>query len=98
MQFFKDMTIPDQLFQIIQQQTGLTREQITGKRRQERLVYARRIICLYMKDAGYTTPEIGDAINRDRTNVTHILKTNDDQYRYNNNFRRMFNEISTIYD
>ena len=92
------MTIPDRLFQIIEQQTGLTREQITSQDRHERLVYARRIICLYMKDAGYTTPEIAAAINRHRTYIIHIFKTNNDQYQYNPNFRRMFNQISTIYE
>ena len=92
------MTTADDLFKIIEQQTGLTREQITGKRRQERLVYARRIICLYLKDAGHTTIEIATVINRSRCTVLHILKTNDDQYRYNRNFRRILNAISNIYD
>ena len=92
------MTIPDRLFQIIEQQTGLTREQITSQSRQERLVYSRRIICLYMKDAGYTTPEIAAAINRDRTSVIHYNITSDAQYQYNPNFRRMFDTIAAIYE
>ena len=88
------MTMPDRLFQIIEQQTGLTREQITSEGRDEELVFARRIVCYFLNEDKMAQRVIAQILNRDRTTIRGMIREHESQYKYNAKFRSLFDTIT----
>ena len=80
----------EELFEAIEQQTGLTREQVTSKCRNEELVFARRIICYYLNMHNATQRTIASTLNIDRATVSYNLCHHESEYKYNPKYRAMF--------
>ena len=84
----------DKLFKAIERQTGITREQIMSKSRKEELVYARRIICYFLREEGASDKEIGCVLNRDRSTIQCYAQNHQQEYKYNAKFRAIFDSIN----
>lgn len=53
---------------------GLTMPQLKSANRSRRLVEARRRIARYLRQHGWSTPEIGRFIDRDHTTILYLLQ------------------------
>ena len=83
-------TIPPSILNPIIRITALSPDQIRSNCRKENYVYARRIIAELMREQAHPIKSIAQAINRHRTTVINILKTNPDQYTYNPKYRTLY--------
>ena len=84
----------ERLFEIIERQTGLTRDILTSRCRNEELVYARSAIVIHLIENGYTFSAAGKKINRSHPTVCYIRKQHEDNMKYNPKYRKVFNEIT----
>lgn len=84
----------DQIFKAIDRETGVTREQITGKSRLQQIVYARAIAAWFLRQSGLSYPQIGKVINRQHCTVIYHLRKHDDECTYNREYRKMFDKIN----
>jgi chromosomal replication initiation ATPase DnaA len=80
----------EDLLNEIEDETGITLDQIKSPSRKEELVFARRIITWYMVKEGYTDSQIAGFINRHRTTVIWMCNTHESEYVHNPKFRHMF--------
>jgi chromosomal replication initiation ATPase DnaA len=78
--------------------TGITLLQMQSPCREERLVFARKIIVYCAYKRGYDTRTIAQMVNRNRATIHNIISTHDDEYKYNPKYRRVFDEITGLYN
>lgn len=62
------------LYQDVEDRFGVTPDQLKGVQRSKKLVSARIYFIRAARQLGYSTPQIGKAINKDNTTVLYHLK------------------------
>jgi chromosomal replication initiation ATPase DnaA len=60
---------PFEIFEIVHQKTGVTRDQIRGVQKTDNLVIARCMFSIIARQEGYSHSAIGRHINRDHSTV-----------------------------
>jgi 5-methylcytosine-specific restriction endonuclease McrA len=66
-------TIND-IFDFVQQYSGATKNELTSQIKTRRLVFGRMIFAVILRKRGYSTPHIGELLNRDHTTVINLLQ------------------------
>lgn len=56
-------------------------------------LFPRMIVAYHLKTQGWTTTDIGFVLNRDHSTISYYLKKYDDEYRFNEDFRNLADEI-----
>ena len=59
---------------VIEDFTGIDREDILSRRHYRKFVQARQLLCYTLKEQGFKLVEIGRRINRDNSTVMHALQ------------------------
>jgi|GEM_PF-5234547 len=65
----------DEIFKEVQNYTGFTREELTGKRRYRTLAGARKYFAQLARKETYSYPQIARALKKDHTSIMHSLKS-----------------------
>lgn len=65
------------LARMVATESAVPIEIILGRRRTRTVVAARRKLCIALRDAGLSYPEIGRCIGRDHTSVIHLVRTSE---------------------
>ena len=87
------MKTADRLFQIIERETGLTREQITSDIRDEEFVFARRIACYFLNEDKMPHGVIARILRRDIASIRRMVREHESQYQFNAKFRALFDSV-----
>lgn len=82
-----------QTIQVINEVTGLAFHEYTGVSRKRDVVFARMLFAHQCRDRGMRPVEIAKFLNRDRTSVLYLLKTYENEVRYNASFREMAKSV-----
>lgn len=56
-------------------------------------LFPRMIVAYHLRKQGWIISDIGFILNRDRTTISYYLKKYDDEYRFNEDFRNLADEI-----
>lgn len=65
---------PDHVLAVVATVTGLDPQVVVGPSRMHLVVKARAVVCLVLRDAGLSYPEIGRCIGRDHTTAMNACK------------------------
>lgn len=56
-------------------------------------LFPRMIVAYHLRTQGWTVSDIGRVLNRDHSTISYYLKKYDDEYRLNEDFRNLADEI-----
>jgi chromosomal replication initiation ATPase DnaA len=76
----------DKLFEIVEKEFGVTKEELLSKNRYTDLVIYRRIISYYLRKNGYTFHKVADIMKKDHATIIFYIRTFDDELCYNDTF------------
>ena len=65
----------------------------TKKTNRRAYLYPRMIIAYHLRTMGWTIYNIAYMLNRDHSTIMYYLKKYDDEYRFNEDFRNLADEI-----
>lgn len=65
----------------------------TKKTNRREYLYPRMIVAYHLRMMGWRLYDIAFILNRDRTTISYYLKKYDDEYRFNEDFRNLADEI-----
>jgi chromosomal replication initiation ATPase DnaA len=87
----------EEILQIISNEVGISIERIFSISKETDFVFARHIYSKIQKISGRNLVQIAKELNKDHTTIIHSLKTFDDRYKVENEYReksnRIFNKI-----
>lgn len=72
---------------------NITKKQFSENSRKIETVYARIAVANVLHLKGYSVYEIAEIIGKTRPTVLHHLRTFEDRFRYDYDFRTMYNEF-----
>ncbi len=86
------------LFSVVEEVTGVTKEQILGKSRHAHIAIARNIAgYILYKEAGFTTTETAKTLNRSHCTVVHYGKSFNNNYNYYEEFREKYVLVTDLF-
>lgn len=88
----------DDIKQAIFSVTGVTFQQIVGRSRILKVVYARELFAHFARETGATLPAIGQAMSHNHTTVFYYLKRYGEDYKYTKDFIRIADAVSEAVD
>lgn len=65
----------------------------TNKSNKRSYLYPRMVVSYHLRMQGWTYDDIGYILNRDYSTIIYYIKKYDDEYRYNEEFRKLADEI-----
>lgn len=65
----------DEIIHDVLQGTAVTRKELLSKRRKYIIVQKRKEVAIIASQHGYTRKQVGEALNRDPSTITHYLKS-----------------------
>lgn len=83
----------DKLFEIVEKEFGITKEELLSSNRRRELVVCRRIISYYLYDNGFSFYQIADILKRDRTTMYFYIQTFDDELKFNKMFYKCHERV-----
>lgn len=83
----------DKLFEIIQKEFCVTKEDLLSKNRRRELVVCRMIISYYLYDNGFSFYQIAEFLKRDRTSMYFYIQTFDNELKYNKMFYKCHERV-----
>lgn len=83
----------DKLFEIVEKEFGITKEELLSSNRRRELVVCRRIISYYLYDNGFSFYQIEDILKRDRTMMYFYIQTFDDELKFNKMFYKCHERV-----
>lgn len=85
----------ERIYDIVEEELGITKEQILSKNREREVVNARRIIALVLlKNKVCTTTKVGELLNRDHSSISHYKKTTNHLLSIEDSLRESFEKIN----
>ncbi|MDR1097298.1 MAG: hypothetical protein LBL57_04115 [Tannerella sp.] len=88
----------DLLLESAEQVTGKSFTEIKSGKRAEELVFARKAIAFHLQKMGYENQLIANLLGLSRPSISGIKKTHEDEYRFNHKYRKIFDEITKLYN
>jgi chromosomal replication initiation ATPase DnaA len=85
----------EQVLKVIADETNVDLELILTKCRKRNIVYSRNIFQKILRIYGDNLKKIANTTNTDHTTVIHSIKTFDEQYELDENYRASVNRIFT---
>lgn len=64
-----------------------------NKSKQRIYLFPRMIVAYHLRTQGWTVSDIGFMLNRNHSTISYYLKKYDDEYRFNEDFRNLADEI-----
>lgn len=83
----------DKLFEIVEKEFGITKDDLLSKSRYEELVVCRRIISYYLYNNGFSFYQIAEFLKRDRTSIIFYIKKFDDELKFNKMFYKCHERV-----
>lgn len=83
----------DFIIAVITLKTGVTDDEIKGKGRKSRIVTPRQIFCKVAYMNGYSLKEIGRYINRDHTTILYSIKSYENYYQTEPEYKELADQI-----
>lgn len=83
----------DKLFEIVEKEFGITKEELLSSNRRRELVVCRRIISYYLYDNGFSFYQIADILKRDRTTMYFYIQNFDEELKYNKMFYKCHERV-----
>ena len=65
----------------------------TNKSNKRSYLYPRMVVAYHLRTQSLTYEDIGYMLNRDHSTIMYYIKKYDDEYRYNEEFRKLADEI-----
>jgi hypothetical protein len=87
------MTFEELLDRIYQVCGAIVGNNFRNKSNQRVYLFPRMIVAHHLRMQGWKISDIGFILNRDRTTISYYLKKYDDDYRFNEDFRNLADEI-----
>tara|TARA_B100001094_G_scaffold184017_2_gene178309 strand:+ start:5537 stop:5947 length:411 start_codon:yes stop_codon:yes gene_type:complete len=86
------------LFRVVEDVTGVTKEQILGKSRHGHIAIARSIVgYILYKEVGFTSTETGRILNRSHCTIVHYGKSFHNNYHYYEAFREKYVLVTDVF-
>ena len=83
----------DKLFEIVEKEFGVTKEELLSSNRRRELVVCRRIMSYYLYDNGFSFYQIADILKRDRTIMYFYIQKFDDELKFNKMFYKCHERV-----
>lgn len=88
----------DILFETVEEITGIKKEEITSKKRDQNIAMARNIVGYILhKGVGITTTLTAKIINRDHSTVVYYNKMFDGNYNYYKDFKDVYDLVTGLF-
>ncbi len=89
----KKINVYERIFEIVEKETGINKDQMKSPLRLKDLVYARTFFSVIARDIlKKSFPEIGDQLNRDHTSIIHYITNHPEM----DNIKRRVFELGLI--
>lgn len=87
------MTFEELLDRIYQVCGAIVGNNFREKSNKRAYLFPRMIVAYHLRTQAWIISDIGFILNRDRTTISYYLKKYDDEYRFNEDFRNLADEI-----
>ena len=89
----RTMLSKEEILQVISNEVGISAEKIFSISKETDFVFARHIYSKIQKISGRNLVQIAKELNKDHTTIIHSLKTFDDRYKVEHEYREKSNKI-----
>lgn len=88
----------EKLFETIQKEFCVTKEELLGDNRRQNLVVCRRILSYYLRKHGFTYCKIAEILNKEHSTIMFNVSVFDDEIKYNPFFISCYKRVKNKID